>query len=563
MILSQNGVVAHSYRTDVLIGQDRYIRGAGVSLQEETMSHEQIPLVVPDDGEMTSCEERMESVFTRFGAENYALVPHTNRQAQWLFRHIWLIPFLLLILEIAIVLLAIFTAEEVKMVFALYRLPQPVGELCDGRREYRYEQEERQWVGMSLRCRIPVKNVDEGIDKAISTFPAEWSVAISRPQLFEEGMEEGGTDSFVVVEGFSTKKEWMAYLLGYLTVAYIIPIGLSLTIAGFLAVKLQKTVPKSLYELVKAGRLKPAGSRQRLQLETGLDVTAPEQGEHSESDSSSLKQCFRIRPRSWQTYVDDFEQALNSPWRYVHFGFWLIVGYSLAYVIGRQGAAFTSGVLWSYLYLGVILVIGPALLVYIAAFGVWFLIIVATYIRWLTPAFELDIQPGHGDGCGGLKRLGGICFAMATATIPPAIGVGFWWFSGVLRDVTISSGITITAVIASAALLVVATFAFFLPLWHIHKEMSRDKARLQDEAVSRIAPVERRLRDLVGQGKLEDAETRQLEIRLEKLHQLYPSDLKYPTWPFNSGILLAFWTSQIVPIITIIAGVFEFTDLLK
>jgi len=141
---------------------------------------------------------------------------------------------------------------------------------------------------------------------------------------------------------------------------------------------------------------------------------------------------------------------------------------------------------------------------------------------------------------------------MAVLCILPAVVFGFWGMVGILQEVVpaLVTGMYIASIVMSVSSFLV----FFLPLWRIHNVMVREKASLQDEAVSKIAPIEANLRDLVVQGVLASNEAQTLDSQLSKLRELYPKGVKYPTWPFDTNILLKLFTPQIVPVITMMVG---------
>lgn len=148
---------------------------------------------------------------------------------------------------------------------------------------------------------------------------------------------------------------------------------------------------------------------------------------------------------------------------------------------------------------------------------------------------------------------------MAALTIPPALMFGFWLLYKLVPPLPISEASTIFVLLGVTGLSIMAVVVFFRPMWKIHGAMVRAKADFQNKAALIIFPKETRLRELIGQGKWKDNETRELEEQLEKLRKIYPPDLKYRTWPFNSGILLAFFTTQIAPIITLFTVLRDFT----
>jgi hypothetical protein len=93
--------------------------------------------------------------------------------------------------------------------------------------------------------------------------------------------------------------------------------------------------------------------------------------------------------------------------------------------------------------------------------------------------------------------------------------------------------------------------------------MSAARDRYQDEAVSRIAPVEKRLRRQLASGKLNDPETEQLERLLDRLQMLYPAQETYPTWPVSGAQFVGFFTTQIAPLVAALLTLVEIGDYLR
>jgi ABC-type multidrug transport system fused ATPase/permease subunit len=231
--------------------------------------------------------------------------------------------------------------------------------------------------------------------------------------------------------------------------------------------------------------------------------------------------------------------------------------FALAPVVG----SLMSEGFWTALFALILYGVAPGFLAYIAGYGIWALKVIARYIQWLTPVFELDIQPEHGDRCGGLKGLGDLCFEIAAMIVVPTSVFGLYVLLGHVEP-TLSVW-SLVVVIALVTALIVAALSFFRPLLGIHRSMVEARERLLDEAISSITPVKARLRELVASGRFEEQETHELRKQLEVLRQLYPADLRHPTWPFTMGIILAFYASQTVPVVSLIVGIIELARLFR
>jgi hypothetical protein len=269
--------------------------------------------------------------------------------------------------------------------------------------------------------------------------------------------------------------------------------------------------------------------------------------------------------------VDDFEKALLSPRRAFLTTAMMVIAYALSFVIAYQRHINTSNFVdigfinsgfWPVVLVELLtLLLGPAIIGYLASLAIWTVYIVGLYIRSLTSVFELDVQPRHGDQCGGLKRIGDLCLQIALIIILPSVVFGVWYLTGVLSHSI--SGISAVVGVGSAMIATMAAVAFFHPLWSTHKEMVRVKSEMEDEAVRRIAPIEAQLREALGDEASSGTNVKSLEERLEKLRKLYPPDLKYPGWPFSTQILLGFFSAQLVPIITVRSSILDVSDLIK
>ncbi len=363
----------------------------------------------------------------------------------------------------------------------------------------------------------------------------------------------------IVVGDWITTTDRMVSSLTFSTASIIAP-GLGiLVLVAVMILLFARNAPKSFYALARAGRLQPPDA---LKHPAETTSSAVRKG-IAEKVRGWFDDTLRIKPRQWQTFADDFQKALRSPWRHILTAIFTFTLYWGSIVAGVQGGSyllFTGGVrgvtfqesvpflLWAVM---LIIVLPPMLGVFFSH-GIWLLVVVGAYVQWMASVFVLDIQPRHGDECGGMKRVGNICLQMAAIVTVPASVFGFWVLAQILTSVI--PVITIAMYVALAIMVVVGFLAFFLPLWRTHRIMVDAKARYQDEAIRRLAPVEARLRALVVQGAWDDGEIQKLERQLEQLRNLYPADIKYPIWPFDAGILIQVFSQQIVSFVALVTG---------
>ena len=470
-------------------------------------------------------ETSVKDSFNRFAVKDYSLNPHTSAFLRQVYKRYGLALLLYIVLILLIVLINLFQVENVENVYT--RLQQEVA--------YPFN-----WY---TRC--PIRD-DTG--HALIGFYKKSDVASCENASSES--EPLGTAERV----FLTVRERAVFLLIRHTVAVALPILFSVIFSTVIFLRFVRNTPKVFLELAKAGRLKPPAQIEGVQ----SNSTKGDALQRFYLFRKKIQNRFNASPKNWGTFADDLEKSVQGLGGKVFFVLALIISYVFEFAFANDLDAFGND-FWANSYYFVILGLAPIVLGYGAGYGIWILFIIATFIRKLTVTFDMDIQPDHGDLCGGLKRLGDLCFEMATILIFLSIVVAAFVLLG-FPEVSIPAFQSMV-VFVILVLLILATMVFFLPLLGIHGVMVKTKEALQDEATSRIAPVKARLRELVGKGKLNDKETQNLDKQLEKLIQLYPANMEFPTWPFTARVILIFYTSQILPIITVITGLVDFSKL--
>lgn len=186
------------------------------------------------------------------------------------------------------------------------------------------------------------------------------------------------------------------------------------------------------------------------------------------------------------------------------------------------------------------------LFVYLTINCTWVLASTGLYLRHITKRFSPIIQPGHPDNCGGLKFLGDFCLNMALIILSVALFLAIYilWRGYVLWTV------------ASCALLIIfliqAYYAFFTPLWSIHKKMLEVRARYEEAFARSMAKVEEKAHAALNEGSMEGIKTAKEDSEL--VQALHPDKIGYPNWPFNRREVIAFATPQIVPLFSLIVG---------
>jgi hypothetical protein len=193
---------------------------------------------------------------------------------------------------------------------------------------------------------------------------------------------------------------------------------------------------------------------------------------------------------------------------------------------------------------------------YTTAIASWAMFVTSFYIRDVTSIFDFVLQPSHPDRCGGQKFLGNFCLGMALPILMVAIIVAILSIGSVLHPFPFSpetaSITTLVCVILVLCILPLATYAFFAPLWNVHRKMVNEKEAYANKFSNRFMKLEQQMWASLDKEALEEAKVTKEEMEL--LQTLHPDTIQYPHWPFDQSIFLKFLTPQIVPLISLIVG---------
>jgi hypothetical protein len=467
-------------------------------------------------------------VFARYGDPDYVLAPHRRPAARWLFFKSWLLALLLLLLLLLVNVDLVLRAENRHNVGAALAILGPGFAQQD---YFLYRADEQ---GMFYTAERSVPN----------GFGNGWS---SRAlEVLPDANVQPDTEVITVTRGnhvevtripryflFLSAQEYEAFILTYFTLLLMVPVLLTVVVVGRLVTHVARKFPANLYGLARAGRLLPAAAEER----TG-----------------------RVGPGNWRTYVEDLERALLHPVRWVLFALYLALfgGLMVALINPTDVTSTNLTHTWIYLVLGA--AGGVFFMAYFLGVVIWELVVLVLFYQRLPAVFKLDIQPGHGDGCGGLARLGELSVLFGVIFSVPTIVLALLFLAGYLN---LFSYLLIAALVVAAVLLPLGSVAFFWPLWRIHREMNAARESYQDEAVRRIAPVEQRLRRQLASGKMNDPETERLERLLDPLQMLYRAQGTYPTWPVSGAQFVGFFTAQIAPLAAALLTLVQIGDYLR
>ncbi len=180
---------------------------------------------------------------------------------------------------------------------------------------------------------------------------------------------------------------------------------------------------------------------------------------------------------------------------------------------------------------------------------VWRMLVTGVEIWKINKTFDLVPHVAHPDKCGGLEPLGNLCLYNALIVSIWGIFLGGWMMLGPFTEY----GLFYSPLFYNLLLIpvIIAVITFFLPLWGLHQHMIHEKLKIMrrlDRISQNIDKLENRRLNLADNM---EAEAPDLSKDLENLRKVYNDNLNYPEWPFNYRILLAFVTSQAVPLLSL------------
>lgn len=259
---------------------------------------------------------------------------------------------------------------------------------------------------------------------------------------------------------------------------------------------------------------------------------------------ASAAQCAH----DYRAFLGEYQVALLNRQRYI-----LIVGFVLTCV-----GLFVSLVyryissLFSPLLLAILPV--PFFLGYFLGASAWTLFVTGTFLRKLPQRFEIEVEPWHPDGCGGLRTVGNFCLRMALPILAGVMffglyGIGTFFLPGLLPP-----GQRAIQIGANLGLLVfdipLAALAFFHPLLGIHAEMVRKKQAYEEQFAGHLKRLYALLWPAFERGDL--AEIKKIGEEIEIARRMHPLVVDYPGWPFNRRILFTYLLPQVFALISAI-----------
>lgn len=200
-----------------------------------------------------------------------------------------------------------------------------------------------------------------------------------------------------------------------------------------------------------------------------------------------------------------------------------------------------------------VMLIPAGIIGYYLGVSAWTMYITGRYIHNLLDQFDLNIEASHPDGCGGLRFLGNFTLSLA---LPILVGILFFgiYALGAALFPNLIHGQKIDKWVAYGGIILFdlpqAAFAFFVPLWRIHKIMAKQKEKYEDKFSHLVSTLEKQLWDALEGKDLQKAKDTKDEI--DALQALNPATIDYPAWPFDRRILLYYLFPQLLPILTLV-----------
>lgn len=193
--------------------------------------------------------------------------------------------------------------------------------------------------------------------------------------------------------------------------------------------------------------------------------------------------------------------------------------------------------------------VGETLIGAAAGLAIWRMLVVGLKVYELG-RLPLQIQLGHPDRCGGFKPLGDLCLWNALILSVPGVFLGWWILVGPASQYG-SRYVALHSLLASVVV-VLATVAFLLPLWRIHRVMVESARGLRDDIEQHGQRIDELTRKLIAAREdLPDESWERLAKDLERRQALYRANEKVPTWPIDVRLAVKFGTSQAVPLLGI------------
>ncbi len=260
----------------------------------------------------------------------------------------------------------------------------------------------------------------------------------------------------------------------------------------------------------------------------------------------------KLLEEEWAAFFKSLEYAMNHYYQYI-LGF-IFAGISVVILVYQWGGGrivFQSFIRLYTTHYSVawrLRSILEPLAGFIMGLMAWRMLMVGLFIWQIGKKFDLKLQSGHPDECGGLEPLGIICLWNALITTIPAIFLGFWIFIGPsIPHYAFWEQMHLSLLPVPMAF---AFMSFVLPMYTVHQVMEEKRDEMLDDLDrlgQEIDQIETDLMDPTKNLKLKQREEKNKLLKMKR--EQYEEKKKIPVWPVNSGLVKKFITSQAVPVL--------------
>jgi hypothetical protein len=179
----------------------------------------------------------------------------------------------------------------------------------------------------------------------------------------------------------------------------------------------------------------------------------------------------------------------------------------------------------------------------------WRMISTGRYIGELRIRFDINPRLENPDRCGGLEPLGNLSLLNACIVSVWGIFLGGWIIIG--SGTKYGNYYSYMYLILSTLPIVMAVATFILPLWGVHEVMAQKKKALEDDLYQLALHIHEMAKEKLERISRQKVDNTNWESNIAAAKKTYQEIKNFPTWPFNYRILIAFITTQAVPLLSL------------
>jgi hypothetical protein len=248
----------------------------------------------------------------------------------------------------------------------------------------------------------------------------------------------------------------------------------------------------------------------------------------------------------YRTFVKKTEGNLNSK------GQWIMATIFIALVLTWYLNTFSFRVFKEPIL--IVGILAEVIIGTVIGLMAWRMIIIGTRVWRLPQRFDLVIQSGHPDQCGGLEPLGNLCLWNALIITMAGLYLGGWIAIGPstpYRSLAISYAPIFRQLLVIPIIL--SFVSFFIPLWSTHRVMVAKKNEIESQLDELTQSIYRESRELLNSAdRLDLVETEKRLKNMGFMREIYSQNQRIPAWPINVAILSKFLASQAIPVLSVL-----------